>query len=129
MTVEVSNGDQFKVLITPLPKWVLPEDSIITQRMSFPYLDHTLSQHKINDIKILKHCIWNVYLSLCSGFGKVSTSVTASNIEGVITSLIAGVQPSLHYEGVGGTPVHGDIRNEQTIQVPRDPPASGTCIR
>jgi len=44
-----------------------------------------------------------VYLSLCSGFGKVSTSVTAGN---------SGVQPSLHYEDVGGTPVHGDIWNE-----------------
>ena len=62
--------------------------------------------------KILKPCIWNVYLSLCSGFGKVSTSVTAGNIEGMITSLISGVQPSLHYEGVGDTPVHGDIWNE-----------------
>jgi len=33
------------------------------------------------------------------------------NIEGVITSLI-------RYEGVGDTPAHGNILNEQTIQVP-----------
>ena len=59
-----------------------------------------------------------MYLSLCSGFGKVSTSVAARYVEGVVASLVAGVQPSLHNEGVGGTPVHGDIRNEQTIQVP-----------
>ena len=69
--------------------------------------------------------MWNGYLFLSSGFGKVSTSVTASNIEGVITSLIAGAQPSIHYDGVGDTPVHGDIGNEQTIQIPQ---ATGTCI-
>ena len=60
----------------------------------------------------------NVYLSFCSGFGKVSTSLTARYVEGVVASLVAGVQPSLHNEGVGSTSVHGDIRNEQTVQVP-----------
>jgi len=95
----------------------------------FHCLNYTHNLNTKSYWNTLKPCIWNVYLSFCSGFGKVSTSVTAGNIEGVITSLIAGVQPSLHYEGVGGTPVHGDIWNKQTVQVPWDPPATGTCIR
>ena len=94
----------------------------------FHCLNYTHNLNTKPYLNTLKHCIWNVYLSFCSGFGKVSTSVTAGNIEGVVTSLITGVWPSLHCEGVGGTPVHGDIWNKQTVQVPWDPPATGTCI-
>ena len=64
------------------------------------------------------------YLLFLDRFSNISSPVTVSDVEGVVTRLDARITPSFHFKSVCCSSVHGNLWDEQTIEVPRDTPTS-----
>ena len=76
--------------------------------------------------ELILHCYTNCMYLFCSfSFGQITSTRAVCDVKGMVACLVGRVIASLRHEGVGGASNHCDVRYEQIVEVPRDPPASG----